>query len=301
MGVRGMIGTGSDAHWRGADMRYGMGLLVLLWSTGLFAAGPNAVRKQIQASVLVTGSVVIEADGRALGLEIDARDALPEGVAELIEEAGTTWVFEPVVVDGTPRKAKARMSVRVVATRLDDGNYQASIRSAYFGSDAATPAEYQARPDAIKPIKKPVPDYPTEALSSGARGTVYVAVKIGRQGSVEDLVAEQVNLRSVGNERDMNRMRELLARSATSAIKRWTFRVPTDSDPAPFWTVRVPVLYDIERTQYGQWEVYVPGPQQRMPWYDAQPAATDSPDAMMAGGTYEIGKGLRLLTPLQSG
>lgn len=282
-------------------MRYGMGLLVLLWSVASLAAGPNAVRKQIQASVLVTGTVTIEADGRAIGLEIDARDALPEGVAELLEEAGATWVFEPVVVDGTPRKAKARMSVRVVATRRDDGDYQAIIRSAYFGSDAATPAEYQARPDAIKPIKKPVPDYPTEALSSGARGTVYVAVKIGRQGTVEDLVAEQVDLRSVGSERDMNRMRELLARSATSAIKRWTFRVPTDSDAAPFWTVRIPVLYDVEKTKYGQWQVYVPGPVQRIPWYDVQPAETGSPDAMMAGGTYEIGKGLRLLTPLQSG
>jgi len=43
------------------------------------------------------------------------------------------WRFEPVLLDGKPVAAKAPMSMRVVASKRDDGNYNIGIRSAYFG------------------------------------------------------------------------------------------------------------------------------------------------------------------------
>lgn len=38
------------------------------------------------------------------------------------------------------------------------------------------------------------PAYPVNAFRGGATGVVYLLLKIGRAGKVEDVVAEQVNL-----------------------------------------------------------------------------------------------------------
>ena len=117
------------------------------------------------------------------------------------------------------------------------------------------------------------------------------------------MITEQVNLGFVADERMMRQVREEFSKSALIAAKRWTFKPPTEGTEAdaPFWQVRVPVDYKMfgQKTPgYGEWQVYVPGPRQHAPWMEAEQGDADSPDAMIAGGIYEIGKGRRLLTPL---
>ncbi|HUD40552.1 MAG TPA: energy transducer TonB [Dokdonella sp.] len=287
-------------------LRHWSTILMLMWSASALAASPTTVRKQIEASMLVTGSVLIEPDGSVGQLEIDDRAALPTEVAGLIESAGSAWKFEPVRVDGIARRAKARMSLLLVANRRDDGKYGVSIRSGYFGEDAMTAEERQHRADSIRLLsRKPNPTYPMGASEKGARGTVYLAVKVGRQGMVEDVIVEQVNLRYVASESEMRKMRDMFARSALAAVKNWTFQPPTEgaSASADFWSVRVPIRYDfdVKAPSYGEWQAYVPGPRQPIPWSGRAPVENDSPDALVAGGIYEIGKGMQLLTPLQSG
>lgn len=281
-------------------MRYWTGMLALLWSATLFAAGPSVVRKQIQASMMVTGSISIEPDGSVSQLAIDGRDKLPVSVVKVVEDSGSSWKFEPLLTDGVPRKANARMNVRVVGKTNEAGEYAVTIRNAYFSESTMTVAEFRNRPDSIKPIRMPIPIYPVEAYRRGARGTAYVAVKVGRQGTVEDAIVQQVNLRYVGSESDMKRMRELFTGSVLAVIRKWTFRVPAESDPAEFWTVRVPFGYEVEKNKYGKWQVYIPGPVQPIPWSKSASAEYRSPDALVPGAIYEVGAGLRLLTPLQS-
>lgn len=284
------------------------GLLLALFATSAFAQGPGAVRKQVEASMLVTGHVLIEPDGSVSGWEIDQRDKLPPAVVGLIEKAADVWRFEPVVVDGRQRKAKARMSLRMVAKKLEDDEYRVSIVSGHFGDEAITPEERQQREDSIRSLELKPPSYPVFALEVGARGTVYVVLRIARDGSVADAHAEQVNLRFVGSEQQMKQMRNVLSKSALRAAKDWRFRPPVSGDDVDdeFWYVRVPVDYQFtgQRTPgYGEWDAYVPGPRQVAPWSGLEnlDGFDIPPDALIAGEVYQVGKGRKLLTPLGEG
>jgi hypothetical protein len=127
-------------------------------------------------------------------------------------------------------------------------------------------------------------------------------MRINRDGRVADVFAEQVNLRVVGSEREMEQMREMLTRPAIAATRRWTFTIPTTGDEADaeYWSLRVPVEYVLGDTLpgYGEWQVYIPGPRQKAPWSARELRADESPDAMVAGRVYQEGRGLKLLTPL---
>lgn len=283
----------------------GTGMVFALLFGGAVSAlaGVKDVRKQIEASMLVTGSIIIEPDGAVGKLDLDQREKLPEAVVGLVEKAAAEWKFEPVLVDGTARRGKARMSLRVVANKLPNGDYQLALTGGYFGDDAITPEERQQRADSVRGVKLRPPMFPEDAARMGARGMVYLVVKVERDGSVGDVLAEQVNLEIVGDERQMQLMRRLLSKAALIAARKWTFQPPSEgaSVDAPYWLVRVPVDYRFHGDKtpgYGEWQVYIPGPRESAPWMQSERDDGGAPDAMVAGGVYEIGKGRRLLTPL---
>ncbi len=274
---------------------------LLICGAASAAPGIKEIRKQTEASMLVTGWVIIEADGTVGQLDIDQREKLPEAVAELIEKASGGWKFEPVVMDGNPQRGKARMSLRVVANRLEDGNYRVVLTGGHFG-DEADPEKLRHRADSVRGIQMTPPRFPKNAVRMGTRGSVYLVIKVERDGSVGDAIAEQVNLGTVGNERQMRQMRKWLSEAALTAARRWRFKPPAEGDAvnAPFWQLRVPVdfiLWGEKTPGYGEWRAYIPGPRQSAPWMESQDDAY-APDALAAGEIYEIGKSRRLLTPL---
>ncbi|KAF1718861.1 protein tonB [Pseudoxanthomonas wuyuanensis] len=278
--------------------------LLFAWAATASAAGPGAARKQVEASMLVTGFVVIEKDGSVGKLEIDQPDKVPGDVVRLVEVAGNTWHFEPPMVDGKSVRGRARMSLRVVANKVEADLYRLSLRSGHFGVEALTPEELQQREDIIKSVSMRPPGYPRLAMESGYQGTVYLVLKIGREGTVVDAMAEQINLRTIGPPVEMERMRSIFAGSALKAARSWMFAPPTTGEnaSAEFWSVRVPVDYAFHGTrlpEYGQWHAYIPGPRHPIPWASDDLDANESPDALLSGGFYEVGKSFRLLTSLQ--
>lgn len=287
-------------------MKRGVWLAMVLWAfaAGAFAAGKDEVRKQAESSMLVTGTVDIDAEGRVERHALDKREALPPAVVELIDRHAPGWRFEPVVVDGRPVKARAKMSLRLVASRLANDAFQLRIRSGVFGDDGTVAREQQVTSGKMRP-----PEYPPAAYRLGVQGTVYLVLRIGRDGKVEDAVAEQVNLTVVGTEEQMRSGREALAGAAMKAARRWQFVPPSAGSEvdAEFWSLRVPVAFHLSRKPdpregvYGQWESYIPGPRQTAPWLKGEMQASESPDTYVAGGVYPVGDGLQLLTPLGEG
>lgn len=285
------------------------GLVLALLAAGTaLASAPAGVRQQVESSMLLTGSMVVESDGRVSTWELDRPDDVMEPVRDLVGKAAAAWVFEPVVVDGETVRAKARMSLRVVATPVGGDSFQLTIRSGHFGDDAMSGAERRkaASTDRVHSRRMSPPAYPADALAAGVGGTVYLVMRINREGRVEDVFAEQVNLRAVGSERDMERMRTLLARPALAAARRWTFSIPTTGDDADdeYWSLRVPVeylLHDQKLAGYGEWQSYIPGPLHKAPWSARALGPGESPDAMIAGRVYQEGRQMKLLTPLGEG
>lgn len=281
------------------DKRLWAGLLLCAFSFALQAGGSASdVRKQTEASMLVTGTVDVAQDGSVIGYAIEKPEQLPAAVTEVVGKAVPQWRFEPVLKDGKPMKARAKMSLLVVANKSDDHHYRVGVRGATFGEERDTSGE------TVSGKKMAPPQFPRAALISGVAGSVYLVLRIDRQGKVEDAIVEQVNLRAVARENEMAQWRSTFARSALAATKGWAFTPPTTGASVndAFWSIRVPIEFQFEGSapKYGQWQTYIPGPRQQVPWvHDLD--AWSSPDTLMAGGVYQVGTGLHLLTPPDQG
>jgi hypothetical protein len=279
--------------------RIGLGFALLLLACTAWAAGPGAVRKQMEASTLVTGTIEIGLDGAVEVVHVDKPDRLPEGIAVFVQEQIARWRFEPALVDGRPVRARTKMSARLVAKDLHQGRATVSIRGATFGNAEALPEAQRVTARQMAP-----PSYPVQAGERGAQGTVYLLLRVQPDGSVGDVATEQVNLKFIASEAQMEQLRTSFARVSVAAAKRWTFNPPSDGEAArqPYWIVRVPVDFAFPgtATRYGQWEAYVPGPRQSVAWASEDPSF--SPDALPGAGIYIADQnGPKLLTPLDGG
>lgn len=287
-------------------LRVWLGLALLICAFAAAAGGTRlAVRKSIESSMLVTGSIEIEKDGSVGGHALDRADKLPQVVRELVAKAVPLLRFEPVVVDGAPVDARTKMSLRLIAKKLDDGQYNLRIGSANFGEPSAVKEEKLTIRGEMTP-----PHYPQSAVAAGIQGTVYLVLKVDRQGKVEELIDEQVNLIVLGNEQQMRQARSVLAKAAVAVARKWQFDVPTRGELADdgSWSIRVPVAFALcddpsecsQQDRYGSWDTYVPGPKNRVSWISDEDNR-QSPEAMVAGGVYPVGSGPRLVTPLTQG
>lgn len=253
----------------------------------------------VEATMLVTGTLVIERDGTVSSHDVDKAGDVPDYVLDHIARTARQWRFDPVEVDGGIVRAEARMTLRMLATPLEGGDMAVSVAAATFGE------RYPTGSDHLSVVRMRPPQYPVYALERGASGAVYLLLKIGRDGRVEDAVAEQVNLRVSGDPATMETLRDRMSRAALKAARRWTFTPPTTGEHAgdPWWSARVPVEFtipEIDRTEaesYGTWVAYVPGPRQTAPWVEEDSLAAN--DAIAAGTLQLAGTGYRLVTPLQ--
>lgn len=275
------------------------GLLVLL------VAMPCLVlaRQQIEASTVVTGSIVVKADGSVSSYTLDHPEKLSKGIVSVLARNVPQWKFRPYVVDGRPVAAQSHMSVRLVARKAAHGDYTVAVRGATFSAGST------AGSSGLK-VQRVPPKYPQAALRDRVSGSVYLVVQVNHQGKAEDVAAQQVNLGLLGSDRDMKYWRKLLADASTTAVRKWTFNPPAPVFPATqrYWYARVPIIFSLDvdgvstRVAYGRWQSYVPGPVNLIPWLDQRQLAAGSPDAMPAGAIHSLdGAGLQLKTSLDGG
>jgi hypothetical protein len=275
-----------------------LGLFLPLWA---FAhGGVDAAKRSVEASMLVTGEIAVNPDGSVYGYSLDHRDKLPAPVIQLIAKALPHWEFTPVKVDGKPVLAKALMSLRIVAKQIDHDHDAISIVHAAFGEDTAqahTTSEC-AHGTCLSYIQREPPRYPINLVENLVSGTVYLAVEVDRQGKVAQVAVEQVDLRRLADEVVLDRWRRELGRVSMAAAKNWTFQVPRSGLEAgkQHWVVTIPINFaipgfgatDLGDLHYGQWDAYVPGPVNSIPWAEAQDgkrAGNEAADAIPDDGT----------------
>lgn len=288
-------------------MRYPhfLALALALGGTGLVATSDTAaqtaraVRETAEASMTLTGKIDIGSDGHVTGFQLDHADKLPADLAAFVQRQVQAWQFRPAVENGTAVATQTPVTLRLLSQSSPDGagdtvRVAGASFSKYDPDDTSRVTSSEIRS----------PTYPKTLAAMRAKGEVLL-LKVGRDGTVDDVVAEQVNLRVVGKESQMRQVRNEFARASVSTARSWTFRPPTTGKfkDAESWTVRIPVRYMMgERTPYGTWEAYIPGPRERAPWRTSQAGAEAAPDLLAAGGIYmaDLDDGPRLLTPLGS-
>jgi len=263
------------------------------------AEGPGAVRKRVEASMVISGHVTVAPDGSVKSYEIDKQDKIPAEVLTLVQNATYEWRFEPVVRDGHPVAATAPMSLRIVARHEspDSDTFVARVAGATFGDDAQEAEQ-------ISYAEHSAPGYPRSAIDDHVEGTVVLLMKVGHDGKVVDVTAEQVNLGVVGSDPDLRVWRKALANPSVKAARDWTFNIPSHGPHAndPFYVVRAPIQFRLNRKDaadaYGQWTAYVPGPKETASWATDNRKDSGSTDALPDGQLSLVGTGLKLLTPL---
>jgi hypothetical protein len=256
----------------------------------------DAIRRQAESSLLVSGLITISADGKVLDHSLDNVDTLPKGIVELTAKLASTWSFEPVVLTGA-QATRSRMSLLYVVKPLDDGRRTLELRSANYEADLP--------PEARVSIARRgrMPTYPDDLVAYNINGTVYLHVQVGRDGKVINIDAGHVNLRTIGREADMAQWREQFAQSSIKAIRGWTFKPPTtgpDAD-APYWTGTLPVVFTQNgspKPQPGNWEADIPGPRKIIPWLDGTGLTAEQADALAPNQFHSPGNSRRLTSPL---
>jgi hypothetical protein len=259
----------------------------------------DAIRRQAESSLLVSGLITISADGKVLDHSLDNVDTLPKGIVELTAKLASTWSFEPVVLTGA-QATRSRMSLLYVVKPLDDGRRTLELRSANYEADLP--------PEARVSIARRgrMPAYPQVLAANGIGATVYLHVQVGRDGKVMNIDASHVNLRAIGSEKNMALWRDAFAKISIQALRGWTFNPPTtgpDVD-APHWFGTLPVIFIAQNApepQPGKWEAYIPGPRKPIPWLDGKGLTADQTDALAPNQFHSSGSSRRLTSPLMGG
>lgn len=278
-------------------------LLLVLVCADAFAseAGREAMRKKMEASMVVTGMLEVNQEGVVEDSTVDRAELLPKVVLDFVQQQIADWTFEPTIVDGKAVAVRSDMTVMVVAEKNESDQYRLRLQAASF-SPLGVKEENQITAKDMTP-----PQFPLYAAQVGVSGTVFLIMKVDTDGKVQDVVAEQVNLHVIDVENQLELYRRVLSKSARRAARDWEFIPPTTGAAArePYWIVRVPVAFSHTNNpypKYGEWLAYVPGPREPNPWKKNDEPG-DSPEALAAGGVHMVGKGggLCLLTPLGAG
>lgn len=227
--------------------------------------------RDLESSAVVDGTIVLAKNGTVQTAVIDDEAKYGKPIADMVRKAALQWLFYPVLRQGKPVVAKARMHIRVVLQKTPDGNYSARIKGATFGDmdKKSTDALRNAEGNRNFP-----PRYPEAAIRARVQGTVYLALHVDRSGRVTEAVAEQVNLDNTGPDPILKQYRDILAKAALKPAKRWTYEIPTTGKLAKQndWTAHVPVSFTLNEVGAPKrehvWETYVPGPYTPAPWSD---------------------------------
>lgn len=277
-------------------------MAALSCAASAYANSPAVAQPAVEMTLLATGSVDIEPDGSVSGYRLDQQAQLPQPIRELADANVMKWRFEPILEDGVAVAARARMNLRFVATEVGEDDLELRLAGVTFPQRAAEGERLGVeRQPSTREFGSIVGHY-------GVEGTVYVAVKVGRDGRLQQAAARQVNLRSRGPEEDMKRIRDAYARAAEQSVRRMRF-TPVTAGPRKddaYWTGTVPfelcLTQRCSQTPPWQWVGYVPGPRTALPW-EQVPGSTRSQDtdAMPSSGLQMVDHGIRLLTPLGEG
>jgi hypothetical protein len=246
-------------------------------------AGMESLRKQVVGSMRLTGTLAVGPGGAVAGHVIDHSEKVPPEVLRHVARYVPRW---RVVKSGAA--GNKRFAVRVMATPRGDGNFALSLAGASI-SEKQDPAEMVVADGRWKR-----PDYPRSLGRIGVSGTVYVVMKVGRDGKVQDLVAEQVNLNLVGTPSEVARARADFAGHTAAAARQWKFRIPRTATytDLPYLLVRVPVAYQLNgQGAYAEWEYYVPGPRRVASWMQDDGMALGAGEA---GAPQVLGMGPRI-------
>lgn len=262
---------------------------------------PKPVAVESVLIARVDGRIAIDAQGVPIDYRIETE--LTDKVRTLLDKAVRGWRFEPVLVDGKPVTAEARMRVTLVAREQGDG-LRVGIDNVIFPTDAdsANLSEVKAAKLRVMP-----PKYPGYAASLGVEGRVLLHLKLSLDGRVEDVVAVQSSLAKVaGKDELLGKLIAEFEEASLKAARNWRFEVHdtrSSGEAEEGITFAIPVDYlmrDKRGQKQGVWATEVRGPKRVAPWHDDKQNFQQVGVSDVSGNEMVyLGGGLKLATEVQ--
>ena len=255
--------------------------------------------KQIESSLLVTGTVDVDASGRVLGYAVDEPEKLPQAILSMTARIAPQWRFE--AAEGVPTQRLA-MRLMFVSKKLDDTRYEITLRSGNFEKSGLGPASHLR----VDPDHFVAPRYPALWEQAGVTGQIFVALRIDRDGRPPDFAVTRINMRAITSQPKLQRLRTAAAKSVLAEAPNWRFLLPVEelATDKQSWTGTLPISYWFEgqEPRYGTWMPYVAGPYTPAPWAEEDAKSADqSQEALPSGAFHSTTDSRRLISPLQGG
>lgn len=157
---------------------------------------------EVARQARVEGIVILEAKADEQGNVVDAKvlrsiPILDQAAIDAVKQ----WKYEPMLIDGKPRKIIFTVTVRFV---LHEGTKEDAMEAFAAG---AVRAIKDIKPPKL--VKEVAPVYPEIARQSIVEGVVILGVKTDEKGQVKDLIV----LRSI----------PLLDQAAIDAVRQWVY------------------------------------------------------------------------------
>ncbi len=266
-----------------------------------WTAPPRPVAVESVLVNRVDGRITIDAQGVPIDYRIETE--LTDKVRALLDKAVRGWRFEPVLVDGKPVTAEARMRVTLAAHEQGDG-LRVGVDNVIFPTDADSANLSEVK---VAKVRVMPPKYPGYAASLGVEGRVLLHLKISPEGRVEDMVAVQSSLANVaGKDELLGKLIAEFEEASLKAARNWRFRVDATGSSAEAEegiTFAIPVdyrMWDKKDQERGAWATEVRGPKRVAPWHgDKQHFQQVGVSDVSGNEMVYLGGGLRLATEVQ--
>ena len=233
-------------------------------------AAPELGTLESVLTTQVNGWIVIDPQGQLTDIRIDTQ--IPDTLrTSLIRNSGK-WRFHPVVVDGMPRTARARIRF-VLAARKLGSDYRISVDNVLFPEgDEPSPGHAEKPKAVISAIALTPPKYPYGAQRAEISGIVLLGLKIGPDGSVQEVVPVQSSLLNIaGPAKVMRYAIRQFEQASIAAAKSWRFNVAAGSATTTpeQMTVMLPLRFTMQGAPVdkpGLWRTELRAPRQELTW-----------------------------------
>lgn len=250
----------------------------------------------IEAPVLATrvdGWIDIDTQGGVAGYQPTTK--LTQPLAGKLETMVSKFRFAPVVENGKPINARARMRLSLVASKLPDGSMRVGVEHVSFPTGSDDKPEPLPSGITMKVVEKSRITYPQIVLRQGLNARVLVAVRLNLDGSVGDAVVRQsMLLNAKGGDRNVSTALAQFEAASLRSISSWraAIDVPTGRTPRPDeLTAMVAVDFTLDDSpglQSGLWQWETRTAPRPLPWMD-DPIAGSVPGVADVSGLDGFG------------
>jgi hypothetical protein len=206
-------------------------LAALMLGIGLASAQAAAEARVEKFIAYTEGELSVDADGRVEGVALDRKE-LGAPIMQAFEDRIRQWRFKPIVQEGTPVDAKARMRLHLAITRPVGGDEMTLFFQNVTFVDHSTAADQRQAVTALEP-----PSFPEEPAVRGIGAQVVMVVRTDSEGRVVQAAAGQVELLGTSIGKWPVRDARAFRRNSEKVAARWQLPAYPDT------VLRIPVRF----------------------------------------------------------